>query len=123
MEGSQDTQPVLSPKLGTYRRGCMKAANSAHVNWGIPPIYLVEGKWADKNPWEDESVPNNAIKWGEHLKNDRLYVAIVIMTGLVLLVIAGIMACIVWIGTVKSSKLNLDNYNTIIVTDKLGISI
>lgn len=43
----------------------MKAANSAHVNWGIPPIYLVEGKWADKNPWEDESVPNNAIKWGE----------------------------------------------------------
>lgn len=59
----------------------------------------------------------------QHLKNNRFYVAIVIMTGLVLLVIAGIMACIVWIGTVKSSKLNLDNYNTIIVTDKLGISI
>ncbi|KAJ5847907.1 hypothetical protein N7455_011864 [Penicillium solitum] len=54
MEGSQDTQPVLSPRR-----------TRPTSTGGSPPIYLVEGKWADKNPWEDESVPNNAIKWGE----------------------------------------------------------
>ncbi|KAF4771192.1 hypothetical protein HAV15_012645 [Penicillium sp. str.  len=60
MEGSQDTQPVLSPTW-MYESGELGPRQLG----GSPPIYLVEGKWADKNPWEDESVPNNAIKWGE----------------------------------------------------------
>ncbi|KAJ5969530.1 hypothetical protein N7501_005778 [Penicillium viridicatum] len=29
---------------------------------GDPPVYLVEGKRVEKNPWEDESVPNHSIK-------------------------------------------------------------
>lgn len=32
---------------------------------GDPPVYLVEGKRVEKNPWEDESVPNHSIKWCE----------------------------------------------------------
>ncbi|KAJ5202584.1 hypothetical protein N7449_004663 [Penicillium cf. viridicatum] len=64
MEESQDTKPVLSSKLGTYRHGCMKATNLATSTQGSP-VYLVEGKRADKNPREDDSVPNNAIKGGE----------------------------------------------------------
>lgn len=39
----------------------------------------------------------NHLSFAKAPGNDRLYVAIVIMTELVLLVIAGIMACIVWI--------------------------
>lgn len=30
-----------------------------------PPIYLVEGRRVERNPWEDESVPNNAMRWCE----------------------------------------------------------
>lgn len=32
---------------------------------GDPPVYLVEGKRVDKDPWEDESVPSKAMKWRE----------------------------------------------------------
>ena len=32
---------------------------------GDDPVYLVNGKRVDKNPWEDESVPPNAVKWCE----------------------------------------------------------
>ncbi|OQE85798.1 hypothetical protein PENNAL_c0023G08899 [Penicillium nalgiovense] len=32
---------------------------------GDPPVYLVEGKRVDKDPWQDESVPNNTMKWCE----------------------------------------------------------
>jgi hypothetical protein len=32
---------------------------------GDAPVYLVNGKRVEKNPWEDESVPPSAIKWCE----------------------------------------------------------
>ncbi|CAG8180461.1 unnamed protein product [Penicillium nalgiovense] len=32
---------------------------------GDPPVYLVEGKRVDKDPWQDESVPNNTMNWCE----------------------------------------------------------
>ncbi|KAJ6132398.1 hypothetical protein N7471_007613 [Penicillium samsonianum] len=32
---------------------------------GDPPIYLVEGQRVENNPWEDASVPDNAMRWCE----------------------------------------------------------
>lgn len=32
---------------------------------GDPPVYLVEGKRVDKDPWKDESVPPGTMKWCE----------------------------------------------------------
>ncbi|KAL1856075.1 60S ribosomal protein L43 [Paecilomyces lecythidis] len=39
---------------------------------GDAPIYLVEGKRVDKNPWEDESAPPNAMKWCEEIRQQML---------------------------------------------------
>ncbi|KAJ5375174.1 hypothetical protein N7517_007180 [Penicillium concentricum] len=40
----------------------MEAVKLVHVR--DAPVYLVEGKWVE-NPWKDESVLSNAIKWCE----------------------------------------------------------
>ncbi|KAJ5722168.1 hypothetical protein N7488_000203 [Penicillium malachiteum] len=32
---------------------------------GDPPIYLADGRRVERNPWEDESVPNDVMKWCE----------------------------------------------------------
>lgn len=32
---------------------------------GDPLAYLVEGRRVEKNPWEDKSVPSNAMRWCE----------------------------------------------------------
>ncbi|KAJ5976045.1 hypothetical protein N7481_009752 [Penicillium waksmanii] len=69
-ERVEQLKAFLQTDFGTAQRVNVEALIRLYENGelgprqrGDPPIYLVEGRRVERNPWEDESVPNNAMRW------------------------------------------------------------
>ena len=71
-ERIQHLKDFLKTEIGQIQRvnieALIKLYESGELGprqFGDPPIYLVDGKRVDKDPWEDESVPRDTRKWCE----------------------------------------------------------
>ncbi|CAG8023886.1 unnamed protein product [Penicillium nalgiovense] len=70
--GVEQLKTFLQNEVGKAQRINVEALIRLYENGdlksyqpGEAPVYLVDGRIVDKDPWEDPSVPSNAIKWCE----------------------------------------------------------
>jgi len=75
-ERIQHLKEFLQTEIGQLQRVNVEALINMYESGelgprqlGDPPVYLVNGKRVDKNPWKDESVPPNTPKWCENMYN------------------------------------------------------
>ncbi|KAJ9483024.1 hypothetical protein VN97_g10398 [Penicillium thymicola] len=57
----------VEAQIRFYESGDLKPSQLGEL-----PVYLMDGRLVDRNPWEDPSVPDNAMLWCEGVTADEL---------------------------------------------------